>query len=210
MIKKGKFIVLEGGDGSGKDTHLGRTKRRLEGNEGVVFVHDPGGTPAGERFREILLHEGLCAETELLVFLASRCELVHKVIAPALEAGKHVISGRFSLSTIAYQICGGQRPDFLPWFKDITGPVTAKAEPDHYLFFDIAPEIAFERMRRQNRKFDNFEKRDLGFHTRVLEGYRKHIHDFKSAHIIDASRPLEEVSAEVDQIMHEWLPDVFG
>ncbi len=104
--RTGLFIVFEGVEGAGKTTHLRRLSRRLD-QLGIahVVVREPGGTPAGERIRDILLDPGseLFSETELLLLLAARAEFVRRVVRPALERGELVLGDRYELSTLAYQ-----------------------------------------------------------------------------------------------------------
>src|SRR3989344_5732431 len=101
---RGKFIVFEGGDGSGKSTFVERLRKE---SPDFVYTQDPGGTELGERIRELLMSKktsGIDVRAELLLFLASRAQMVSEVIRPALESGKTVIANRFALSSIAYQI----------------------------------------------------------------------------------------------------------
>src|SRR6185295_6584328 len=119
-MKKGKFIVLEGGEGSGKTTIA---ERLINAIPNLVIAQDPGGTPLGQYVREYVLSDrstGIDPGAELLLFLASRAELVQKVIKPALESGRHVVANRFTLSSIAYQVYGRQRKELLPLIEDAT------------------------------------------------------------------------------------------
>src|SRR3989344_8068880 len=119
-MAKGTFIVFEGGEGSGKDTLINLIKEKYTDRD-FVYVRDPGGTPLGEKIRSLVLGKestGTDMRAELLLFLAARAELVGKVIAPALEAGKTVIANRFTLSTIAYQIYGRKQLDYLKFVID--------------------------------------------------------------------------------------------
>ena len=112
---KGLFVVIEGGEGTGKDTQIDLLKEKFAGREDVVFTREPGGTIVGEKIREVLLAKGsgpISVETELLLFLAARAQIVREIVAPALCAGKMVISNRFGLSTAAYQIYGRERPEY--------------------------------------------------------------------------------------------------
>ena len=108
---RGKFIIFEGGEGSGKTTIVDRLKEKFPN---IVYTQGPGGTDVGERVRDLLMSKatsGIDARTELLLFLASRAQLVAEVIRPALISGKNVICNRFGLSSIAYQVYGRQNPN---------------------------------------------------------------------------------------------------
>src|SRR6185503_1615991 len=132
MDKKGNFIVFEGGEGSGKDTHIDRLKALNPRN--TIFTREPGGTVIGERIRELVLSKDLpdmAVRSELLLFLAARAQLIEEVIAPALAQGKTVISNRFGLSSIAYQIYGRQRQEYLSFLREVSNFVIGDYMPDH-------------------------------------------------------------------------------
>lgn len=205
---KGTFIAFEGGDGSGKDTQLARVKERLAGNPNVTFVREPGGTSTGEELRRLLLNMQMCPKSQILLFLAARAQLLYEVIIPALTAGKHVIANRFGLSTVAYQIYGNQQHDLLPFLQEATRFVVGDWQPDHYVFFDLAPEIALGRVKGREGKLDVFEQETIDYHVRALRGYHAHLHDFGRAHVIDGSPSIESVSTEVDRVMRELLPQL--
>ena len=123
-MKHGKFITLEGIDGAGKSTHLAFVADRLRaGGESVVTTREPGGTPLGEKLRELLLHERMHLETEALLMFAARREHLAQVIVPALARGDWVISDRFTDATFAYQ-GGGRKLDpatsWRPWNSGCT------------------------------------------------------------------------------------------
>src|SRR3989338_9727313 len=108
-MARGKFMVVEGGEGSGKTTVGERLKLEFPD---AVYTQDPGGTALGEEVRKLLMSDqtaGIDTRAELLLFLAGRAQLVAEVVKPALESGKHVISNRFGLSSIAYQVYGRER-----------------------------------------------------------------------------------------------------
>src|SRR5579871_3156731 len=109
-----RFITLEGGEAAGKSTQIERLAARLQGQGEVLVTREPGGTPLGEQIRHLLKHapegQGMTPKTELLLFLASRAELVRKVIGPALDRGAWVLSDRFHDSTTVYQGAGRGLP----------------------------------------------------------------------------------------------------
>ncbi len=199
---RGKFIVLEGGEGSGKDTQVDRLKERYAGDDSIVFTREPGGTGMGEKIRSLLLSpdsKDMTVRTELLLFLAARAQLVEQVIHPALEAGKTVISNRFALSTIAYQIYGRDRHEYLPLLQEVGEFVMNNCTPDAYLVLDVTPEVGLERVAKRNDGLTRFDAETLGFHRRVREGYLKHAAIGRYHKVISADVSLGEVSKRVDE-----------
>lgn len=141
----GKFITFEGIDGAGKSTHLAWFAQQLEARlapqgRKVVVTREPGGTPLGERLREVLLHERMHLETEALLMFASRREHIAEVIQPALERGDWVISDRFTDATFAYQ--GGGRGLAIERLEALEQWVQQGLQPTRTLLFDLAPEVA--------------------------------------------------------------------
>lgn len=195
----GKFIVIEGGEGSGKDTQIALLKKHF-GEKDFVFTREPGGTKMGENIRNVLLSTDAPAvdeRAELLLFLAARAELAGKIITPALAAGKNVISNRFGLSTLAYQVYGRQHPEYLPLIEQFNQLVLADCRPDAYILLDLPPQVGLERVRTRPDKVTRFDEEAVAFHERVREGYLKHVEDTGKAIVVDASRPVEEVWHDV-------------
>ena len=209
MTKKGTFIVFEGGGGTGKDTLIDLLKKKLAGRENIVYTRDPGGTPMGERIRELLLApeaKEMHPRTELLLFLAARTELVEKVIAPALQAGKTVVSNRFALSTIAYQIYGRQQYGDLMLVREALRFVTNGLIPDVCVFLDVPPEIAIRRAEKRPGIPHRFVKEDLAFQKRVREGYKRHLVEYGRKTItIDSSGTPEEAWKNTEEALQSIL-----
>ncbi len=190
---RGKFIVFEGGDGSGKTTLVERMKKEFPD---FVYTQDPGGTKLGEHVRAILMSEdtkNIDVRAELLLFLASRAQMVSEVVRPALESGKNVISNRFALSSIAYQIYGRERPELLPLYRSVSDILLEGMVPDATILLDVTPEIGIARVHSRPEEPTRFDLEAIAFHERVREGYKKHIAEFGTPFIIDADKPLEEV-----------------
>ena len=144
-MARGKFITFEGGEGCGKSTQVKRLKEALEktGVE-VLLTREPGGTWLSEEIRHLIKDQTTdapCDRSELLLFLAARAQLVKNVIRPALEAGKWVVSDRFSDSTIAYQGYGRGLP--LDILKDMNDFACEGLKPDLTLLLDVTPETSF-------------------------------------------------------------------
>lgn len=199
----GLFITLEGVDGAGKSSHLDWLADWFRERGRVVrMTREPGGTPVGERLREIVLHEAMHAETEALVMFAARREHLDKVIRPGLAAGEVVISDRFTDASFAYQ-CGGRgltesRLEVLEeWVQD-------GLQPHLTLLFDVPTEVAAKRLANA-REPDRFERERADFHTRVRDAYlRRAQKHAKRIRVIDGSRTLEEVRSQLQQILESW------
>lgn len=163
------LITLEGIDGCGKTTQSCLLQARLEG-EAIphLLIREPGGTPIGEQIRLLLLQKehSLINNTELLLYLAARAELVSTVIRPVLEKGRVVICDRYFDSTIAYQGYGGGGDE--TWIRELNEKVTAGLQPDLTFLFDLSVE---EALCRRGHGGDRIEERSLSFHRRVRRGY---------------------------------------
>ncbi len=204
----GKFIVLEGVDGAGKSTqayllskYLGEQKRR------VLPVREPGGTAIGERIREILLDHSSSAITapcELLLYMASRAQLVAEVIRPTLEKGQIVISERFILSSLAYQGYAGGMP--LEAVEAVGKFAILSLEPDLTIILDIDPEIAMSRDKGpgivSEEQYDRIEKKGVEFQKKVRAGFLElaGLHGDKIK-VIDAARPPKVVHEEIKKLV---------
>ncbi len=176
-MARGKFITFEGGEGSGKSTQVSRLKAALEAaGHDVLLTREPGGTWLCEQIRALLKDQETdapCARAELLLFLASRAQLVRTVIRPALEAGRWVISDRFSDSTLAYQGYGrGLNLDALRLTNDFA---CEGLKPDLTLLLCVDPAVAVARMRRRESATqtaaDRIERAGDDFHARLRLGY---------------------------------------
>ena len=164
-----KFITFEGVDGAGKSTHLEWFANALrQRGINLLVTREPGGTPLGERLREILLNQPMHAETEALLMFAARREHVEEVIRPALKSGTWVISDRFSDASFAYQ--GGGRGVPLAKLEQLEQWVHADLQPDLTLLFDIPIEVARQRL-SNNVSLDRFEQEHGEFFERVRQAY---------------------------------------
>lgn len=206
----GRFISFEGIDGAGKSTHIEPLAAWLRARgHTVTCTREPGGTPLAENLRALLLNAGMDALTEsLLVFAARRDHLVQR-IAPALGRDEVVLCDRFTDATFAYQGEGrGFDRTVLAtlerWVQTGAGQ-GALIEPDLTLWFDVAPEVAAQRL-AQARSPDRFEAESVAFFTRVRQGYLQRLHAAPGRIVrIDASAPVDAVWAEVlHQIQARW------
>jgi dTMP kinase len=209
---RGKFITLEGGEGCGKSTQAKRLKAALErcGIE-VLLTREPGGTPLAEKIRSLLKDENAdppCDRSELLLFLAARAQLVKNVIRPALDAGRWVVSDRFSDSTLAYQGYGRELPlDFLVAANDFACDAL---KSDLTLLLDVPPEIALGRMRSREAatgtSADRIELAGAEFHARLRQGFLDLAEKEKDRFsVIDASGNEDEVWSEIWKSMKRFL-----
>lgn len=206
-MARGKFISLEGLDGAGKSTHLTWLTHYL-GDQGIdhVVSREPGGTPLGEKLRELLLNEPMHLETEALLMFAARREHLAQVIEPALAAGRWVVSDRFTDASYAYQV--GGRGLALDKFTALEQWVQGRAEgllqPDLTLLFDVP--LAVSRARLANgRDLDRFEREQDSFFEQVRNAY--HARAAASAgrlRVVDASRSVPEIQAELGQILRRF------
>lgn len=197
-MARGWFITLEGGEGAGKTSLLPVVAQWLadRGHE-VVTTREPGGTAAGERLREILLHAHdleLAAETEVLLMFAARCEHLDKLIRPALAAGRTVVCDRFTDATYAYQ--GGGRGVPLARIAVLEDWVQGSLRPDLTVLLDVP--VALGLMRKGGDVPDRFERENHEFLERVRQAYLERAsREPQRMRVIDASRPLEEVRRAV-------------
>jgi len=195
--RRGCFIVIEGGEGSGKSTvhaALGEALR-AEGRN-VVLTREPGGTELGEQIRALVLaQKSLETEvTELLLFEAARAQLVATVIKPALRRGDVVLCDRFAASSVAYQGFGrGLGRDLV---ERANGIATGGLKPDLTLLLDLPAAEGLAR-RATAGAANHFDVETLAFHERVRAGYHDLANDFPDTwRVIDAARPLDAVLAE--------------
>ena len=172
---KGVFITFEGLDGSGKTTQIERlNKYLLRGGYEVVLTMEPGGTFIGDKIRDILLdpeNRGMSYKTELLLFEASRAELVSRLIRPALDSGKIVICDRFFDSTLVYQ--GIARNLGIKEVYDMSLYATSGTEPDLTFLLSLDAASSENRLDSQRKKRDRIEHEERIFKEKLQEGYLK-------------------------------------
>ncbi|MBL8764133.1 MAG: dTMP kinase [Phycisphaerae bacterium] len=194
----GRFVVFEGPDGSGKSTQFRRLSELCTAaGLTVTTVRDPGGTPAGERVREILLDRaltGMSVRCEMLLYMASRAELVEQRILPALQQNHLVLADRFVPSTLAYQGAAGGLPG--ADIAAVARVATRGLMPDAVVLFDIDERAAAARLRPL--LLDRMEAKGLDFHRRVRQGYLDQAKaDPRRYVLVDASKPEAAVWAEL-------------
>jgi dTMP kinase len=199
-MSKAKFITFEGVDGAGKSTHLEWFADVLrQRGINLLVTREPGGTPLGERLREILLNQPMHAETETLLMFAARRQHVEEVIRPALQRGTWVISDRFSDASFAYQ--GGGRGVSLAKLEQLEQWVHADLQPDLTLLFDIPVEVARQRL-ANNISLDRFEQEQGAFFEKVRQAYLARSQKTPARFaVIHAENTLEQVKISLENII---------
>ena len=210
--KEGIFITIEGPDGSGKSTQLDRLHSYLRGrNLPVLLTREPGGTPAGEAIRKILLEpvvaHDLAAETELFLFAASRAQHVRELILPALSQGRIVLASRFIDATVAYQGYGRRLP--LDMINAINEMATGGLKPDLTIILDIETEEGLRRACSVEKdtprgEADRIEAAGSEFHQRVREGYLAIAYEEPERCIVlESTRAIYDVATDITRYVEQ-------
>jgi dTMP kinase len=200
-VKRGLFLSFEGGEGSGKSLQARVLAQALtERGRDVVLTREPGGTAAGERIRDILLHAReipLSPEAQVLLFSSARAQLVREVIRPALDAGKIVIADRFFDSSVVYQGYGQGVP--LESIREVTRIAVGTLVPDRTFLLDVPVEIGLARSGwRAEAKWDRFEADASDLHVRVRDAYlRLAAAEPRRFVVIRADRDESEVASDI-------------
>jgi len=203
MRRGGFFVSVEGGDKTGKTTQAALLVQELRTlGYAVVLTREPGGTPAGEAIRDVLLarREGaLTPVTEALLFAASRGQLVAEVVRPALENGQVVVADRYVDSSLAYQAFGLGLP--FERVLEVNEWATGALWPDLTILLDC-DDMETVWARPREGESDRIEEREAAFHRRVAEGYRELARRYPERYVtVDAGRPVAEVAEAVRSIV---------
>jgi dTMP kinase len=211
-IKNGLFITFEGPEGSGKSTQIQRLQNTLvEAGYDVLLAREPGGTPLGEELRRLIKHfggpEAVCPEAELLLFGASRAQLMRQRLEPHLSAGGVVLCDRFADSTTVYQgVARGLEFEFIEKMHAFT---LRGRWPDLTLLLDIDVETGFRRTRRRNadgKPEDRFEAEPRAFHQRVRAGFLQLAGQYpQRLQVVDAAAAPDEVANRIREIVYRAL-----
>ncbi len=203
---RGRFLVFEGPDGSGKSTQFRRLLELCDAAKvPVSHVREPGGTVTGERIREVLLDRattGMTVRCEMLLYMASRAELVEQKILPALQRGELVLADRFVASTLAYQGAAGGLPG--ADIAAVARVATRGLMPDLVLLFDIDQRSAAKRL---SPLLDRMEAKGAAFHERVRQGYLEQAKsDPRHYAVIDATQGEQHVWAQLVNTLRMRAP----
>jgi len=209
---KGQFITVEGIEGVGKTTNIEFIhKWLLAAGKDVVVTREPGGTPLGEAIRGLLLdpeYTGMDSTCELQLMFAARAEHLARVIWPALEKGQWVLCDRFTDATYAYQ--GGGRGINIGVIARLEELVQGDFRPDITLLLDVPVEVGLSRASERG-KLDRFEQEKIEFFERVRQAYLELAATHHGRYrIIDASRPLTQVQADLESVMCQILQGQTG
>ncbi|WEF34576.1 dTMP kinase [Pseudoduganella chitinolytica] len=199
---RGKFITFEGIDGAGKSTHI-RYCADLVAARGIELVssREPGGTPLGEKLRELVLHEPMHLETEALLVFASRREHIAQVIEPALARGAWVLSDRFTDASFAYQ--GGGRGMDLVKIETLANWVHPELWPDLTILFDVPLEVARARL-DATRTLDKFEQEKADFFLAARNEYLRRAAQYPERfRVIDSTQTIEAIRVQLAAIVAE-------
>lgn len=204
---QGKFIVFEGGEGSGKSSHVQLTSDFL-GQRGfsTLTTHEPGATAVGKIIRRLILDhaeaattEPLAARAELLLFLADRAQHVAELIQPALQRGTNVLCDRFTGSTLAYQV-GARKLQPENLIEHMEAFARAGLEPDLTIYLDLDPTVGITRKQQQaNHTMNTFDQFDLEFHQAVRDYFLQYATDRANWVVLDANRSLTAVQFDINQ-----------
>jgi dTMP kinase len=202
---RGRFIVVEGIDGSGKSTIAARIGDDLSRRgRNVLRTREPGGTPLGEKIRSLLLdakHSEMVPFTELFLYMASRAQLVDEVIRPALRRGIDVVCDRYYYSTAAYQGAAGRVG--IAVVLAVAEEIAKFEKPDLVALLDVEPAVA---RRRDGIRNDRVESKGLDYQKRVRAGFlRLAKRDRRRFRVIDATRSSEEVFEDVRKAVDRVL-----
>jgi dTMP kinase len=208
MNKKPPFIVLCGGEGSGKSGALEAIKRKYIPN--IIATREPGGSTYAEKIRDLMFTDPLSksanAPTMFGLAWASRSEHMLRTVLPALKNGTPVICDRFDCCTYAYQVCAQQGGMILKdIFWNMREVFLAERTPDLYIFLDVVPEEGLRRRAADSGKSNHFDEQKVDFHNRVRDGYLSFLDEIEARGgktvAIDANRSQEEVLKDVLMIV---------
>jgi len=201
----GKFIVLDGPDGTGKSTQIQLLSNLIKNNgTDVAVFRDPGGTPIGEQIRRILLnpdHHLMSVRCEALLYMASRAQLYSECIAPALDQGKCVLCDRWLSSTVAYQAVAGKLGSHK--ILAIAEASLERSWPDLTLILDLPVKLSFQRL---SERPDRMEQKGQEFQSHVRKAFINIAAARPDFHIIDASGSVEQVHDRICKVLDHVYP----
>ena len=202
----GRFITVEGVEGAGKSTNLKFVAGLIrETGKKVLITREPGGTMLGERIRDLLLdrsEDGVAPMAELLLMFAARAQHMKEVIRPTLDRGEWVVCDRFTDSSYAYQ--GGGRELGAEVVRQMVQLVLGDFRPDLTILFDIDVATGLARATK-GAQADRFESEKRAFFERARKAFLDRARENRPYHVIDASKPIDQVQAEITEILTGFL-----
>ncbi len=202
MNTRGKFIVIDGGEGAGKSSQIQEIKKTF--GESVLITREPGGSVLADKIREVILSPEAGeanGKTQFALFWAGRSDHMRATVIPALERGINVISDRFDSSSYTYQIYGQKEEGLRDLFYKMREIYLGEYKPDLYIYMDVPVEVGLKRKQEQaDFKLNHFDERDIEFHKRVREGLIDFFKDNPSV-TINADREFEEVKKDLIDIL---------
>lgn len=209
MKREGFFITLEGGDGSGKTTVLGRVAAYLQNHSmPYLITREPGGIEIAEKIRSIILdpaHTAMDARTEALLYAAARSQHLAEVVEPALQEGLTVLCDRFVDSSLVYQ--GYARGLGIERVREINHFATGGRMPDLTFYLDVDPEVGLSRIAaHRDRAMDRLDLESLEFHQKVKAGYQLVVDsDPQRIVVLDANRPIHMVEQDIVSVLKDRI-----
>lgn len=200
---KGKFFVLEGGEGSGKSSCISYLMEKLPE---FIFTYEPGGTQIAENIRRVLMNSknvDIVPMAEIFLFCAARAQHCEELIVPMLNSGKNVVCDRFDGSTLAYQIFGRQRLSLLEAYHILNRYAKGTVKPDLVIYLDVKPMVGIRRRNLAGNE-TRFDKENINFHKRVRKGYLYAQSIFSNWILVDAHQTLEKEKEEVLKIIQKF------
>jgi dTMP kinase len=204
--RRGRFIVLDGGDGAGKTTVAKAVVDKF--GWGAIYTREPGGSVYAEKIREIILSDDAKhsdAETQFALFWAARRDHLKHTVIPAINDGKLVITDRFDSSSYAYQVVAQEQTQLEKLFWQTREAFLGEYEPDAYILLDIDTSIGLKRtLESGNDSLNHFDKRKLDFHFKVNNGIRDFIlKKLDNGEVVDASQPVERVISDTYELVNK-------
>ncbi|CAM4521727.1 MULTISPECIES: dTMP kinase [Paenibacillus] len=209
MGREGFFITLEGGDGAGKTTVLGRVAAYLQNHSmPYIITREPGGIEIAEKIRSIILdpaHTAMDSRTEALLYAAARSQHLAEVVEPALQQGLTVLCDRFVDSSLVYQ--GHARGLGIEQVRSINEFATGGRKPDLTFYLDVDPEVGLARIAaNQEREINRLDLENLAFHQKVRQGYQLVVEsDPGRVVVLDANRPIHMVEQDIVRTLKERI-----